>query len=93
MMPSVARAAVMTAQKEDLEIIDYTLPIVESGCVLVKITCCTICGSDVHTWMGRRDGPTPCILGHEIVGKIVEIGAGVTHDSGDRPIKVGDRIT
>ncbi|MEE9118470.1 MAG: zinc-binding dehydrogenase [Calditrichia bacterium] len=93
MMPSVAKAAVLTEQKKDLEIVQYPLPGVEPGCLLVKVSCCTICGSDVHTWMGRRPGPVPCILGHEIVGKIVEIGEGVTHDSGDRPIKVGDRIT
>lgn len=92
-MPNLARAAVMTAQKKDLEIIYYPLTKIETGCILVKITCCTICGSDVHTWMGRREGPTPSILGHEIVGKIVELGEGVTHDSGDLPIKVGDRIT
>jgi threonine dehydrogenase-like Zn-dependent dehydrogenase len=35
-----------------LEIIEYPLPRVEKGCVLVKITCCTICGSDLHTWLG-----------------------------------------
>lgn len=92
-MPKVAKAAVLIEQKKDLEIREYELPTVESGCILVKITCCTICGSDVHTWLGRRSGPVPCILGHEIVGKIVEMGAGVTHDSGDRPVNVGDRIT
>jgi putative phosphonate catabolism associated alcohol dehydrogenase len=43
--------------------------------------------------MGRRPAPTPIILGHEIVGKIVELGDGVTHDTGDRPLQVGDRIT
>jgi putative phosphonate catabolism associated alcohol dehydrogenase len=93
MMPKSARAAVMTSQKNDLKIFEYPLPEVEAGCILVKVTCCTICGSDVHTWLGRRGGPLPCILGHEIVGKIVGLGAGVTHDSGDRPIGVGDRIT
>lgn len=92
-MPDYARAAVMTAPKKDLEIREYPLPQVEKGCILVKITCCTICGSDVHTWLGRREGPTPCILGHEIIGKIEVLGDGVTHDSGDRPIDVGDRIT
>jgi putative phosphonate catabolism associated alcohol dehydrogenase len=88
-----AKAAVMTTQKEDLEILEYPLPQVEDGCILVKITCCTICGSDVHSWSGRRSSPTPIILGHEIVGEIAELGKGVTHDSGDRPLSVGDRIT
>ena len=83
----------MTAAKKNLEMREYPLPNVEKGCILVKITCCTICGSDLHTWTGRRKSPVPIILGHEIVGKIVEIGAGVTHDSGNKSLSVGDRIT
>ncbi len=53
-MPDYARAAVMVAPHKDLEIREYPLPRVEKSCILVKITCCTICGSDVHTWLGRR---------------------------------------
>ena len=92
-MTETGKAAVMTAVNKELEIIEYPLPQVGKGSILVKITCCTICGSDLHTWLGRRGGPTPIILGHEIVGKIVALGDGVTHDSGDRPLKMGDRIT
>jgi alcohol dehydrogenase len=92
-MAKTAKAAVMTAAGMDLEIKQYPLPSVERGCILVKITCCTICGSDVHSWTGRRSAPTPIILGHEIVGKVVELGEGVIHDSGDRPLGIGDRIT
>ena len=92
-MAKTAKAAVMTAAGMDLEIKEYPLPTADQGCILVRVTCCTICGSDVHSWMGRRKAPTPIILGHEIVGQIVEFGAGVTHDSGDRSLKIGDRIT
>jgi alcohol dehydrogenase len=83
----------MTEAGKDLEIREYPLPEVESGCILVRITCCTLCGSDLHTWTGRRKSPVPIILGHEIVGTIVELGRGVTMDSGNRPLKTGDRIT
>jgi len=92
-MSETGKAAVMTAANRDLEIIEYPLPAVAIGCILVRVTCCTICGSDLHTWLGRRSGPVPIILGHEIVGTIVALGEGVTHDSGDCPLKVGDRIT
>ncbi len=92
-MIGTARAAVMTAPNEPLQIVEYPLPVVEKGCMLVKITCCTICGSDLHTWKGRRKSPVPIILGHEIVGQIVELGEGVERDTGDRPLKVGDRVT
>jgi len=87
------KAAVMTKINGNLEIQEFPLPKVEKGTILVRVICCTICGSDVLAWLGRKRAPVPMILGHEIVGKIVELGDGVTHDSGNRPLKVGDRIT
>jgi len=92
-MPGISKAAVMVAVNKPLEFIEYPLPTPEKGAMVVKVLCCTICGSDLHTWLGRRHGPTPAILGHEIVGEIVEMGDGVTHDSGDRPLSLGDRVT
>lgn len=92
-MRGKGRAAVMTKANTPLEIVEYPLVDVEKGYILVKIRCCTICGSDLHSWLGKRKTPTPIILGHEIVGEIVEIGEGVTHDSGDKPLNIGDRIT
>jgi putative phosphonate catabolism associated alcohol dehydrogenase len=38
--------------------------------VLVEITLATICGSDLHTIEGRRDGFLPTVLGHEAVGRV-----------------------
>ncbi len=92
-MQGTSKAAVMMAANKPLELCEYPLPEVERGAMLVRILCCTICGSDLHTWLGRRNGPTPAILGHEIVGEIVELGEGVVHDAGDRLLKPGDRIT
>ena len=37
------------------------------GELLVKGNLATICGSDLHTFVGRRACPIPCILGHEAV--------------------------
>ncbi len=93
MKPKTACAAVMSAPRQHLEIKRYPLPDVSKDCILVKVNCCTICGSDFHTWSGRRPSALPIILDHEIVGTIVEIGSAVTRDSGDQPITVGDRIT
>jgi len=92
-MVKKGRAAVMTKVGGDLEIREYPLPEVERGAILARIVCCTICGSDVLAWSGRKKSHIPMILGHEILGEIVELGEGVTHDSGDRPLKIGDRIT
>ena len=83
----------MTKAQAPLEIWEYPLADVEKGWILVKIKCCAICGSDLHTWLGTRPSPTPIILGHEIIGEMVEMGAGVSRDSGGRPLNSGDRIT
>jgi putative phosphonate catabolism associated alcohol dehydrogenase len=62
--------------------------------VLVRVLCCTLCGSDLHTWSGRRPTPLPTILGHEILGRIEALGPdAATVDLADRPLSVGDRIT
>jgi alcohol dehydrogenase len=76
-----------------LDTVEYPLVEVERGYILVRIKCCTICRSDLHTWLGHRPTPLPIILGHEITGEIVELGEGVVRDSGDRPLGIGDRIT
>lgn len=53
----------------------------------------TICRSDIHTWQGHRPGPCPGLLGHEIIGDIVAIGEGVTHDMRGDSLRIGDRVT
>jgi glutathione-independent formaldehyde dehydrogenase len=53
---------------------------------LVKITHTNICGSDLHMYEGRTDMETGRVLGHENLGKVVEVGSGV-----DR-VKVGDWV-
>lgn len=53
----------------------------------IKIECCGVCGSDVHTVTGGwGDAPTPLCVGHEIVGKAVKVGSQV------KDVKVGDRV-
>ncbi len=41
------------------------------GEALIEISLATVCGSDLHTLEGRRSAPTPCVLGHEAVGRVV----------------------
>jgi threonine dehydrogenase-like Zn-dependent dehydrogenase len=57
------------------------------GDVIIKVTACAICGSDLHLY----DGYMPTmergdILGHETMGEVVEVGSGVAK------LKVGDRV-
>ena len=72
-----ARAAIFDRAGQPFRIEE--LPLSKSlnpGEVLVQITLATICGSDLHTYAGRRIEPTPCVLGHEGVGRVIATGAG-----------------
>lgn len=54
---------------------------------IIKMSCCAICGSDLHLFDGfmptMKSGD---ILGHEFMGEVVEVG------KGNSKLKVGDRV-
>ncbi|KAJ0384786.1 hypothetical protein COL922a_007667 [Colletotrichum nupharicola] len=53
----------------------------------IKIECCGVCASDVHTVKGDWGAqPYPLAVGHEIVGKALRVGPKVTK------IKAGERV-
>ena len=69
-------------------------PELKVGQALVRVTHCTICGSDLHTYTGRRSGPSPCVLGHEIIGRIEDWGgADAPVDFHGKPLERGQRVT
>ncbi|MDP7399049.1 MAG: zinc-binding dehydrogenase [Lentisphaeria bacterium] len=87
-------AAVFHGGDEAIELKQTPMPALPSGGVLVRVRCCTLCGSDIHTADGRRPAPTPLILGHEIIGDIVEIGGAVpVLDYRGQPLEVGQCVT
>ena len=55
---------------------------------IVKVTSCAICGSDLHLFHNFIPAMLPGdIMGHEMMGEVVEVGSGV-----DGKLKKGDRI-
>ena len=64
---------------------DVPVPRIEPGDVLIRVAACGICGTDVKKVQQGLVEP-PQILGHEIAGTIVQIGADVSGWS------VGDRV-
>ncbi len=92
-LPATCQAAVMTATQAALEFREYPLPAPGHGELLVRVRACTICRSDVHSWTGKRQCPTPIILGHEIVGDVVAMGNGVSQDRAGNMLRIGDRLT
>ena len=88
------KAALFNGQGKPFEFITRQVPALKAGEILVKTLYTTLCGSDIHTYCGRRIEPPHVVLGHEIVGEILSIDP--THSGKDfrgEPIKIGDRIT
>ena len=67
------------------------MPKVGVNDVLIKIKKTAICGTDLHIYKwdawSQATIKTPMTIGHEYVGTVVEVGAGV------RNVKVGERVT
>jgi len=65
---------------------DWPKPQVKPGWVLVEVTACGICGTDIHIEEDTHKNWPPVVLGHEYTGRIAEIGAEV------EGWNVGDRV-
>ena len=96
-IPKTCKAAVLVDYKKPLEIRQVQVPQrLEPGAILAKTEMSSICGSDIHLWEGLLQGMIPIrlpvILGHEMCGRVVQLGEGVTQDSVGQPLAEGDRI-
>jgi threonine dehydrogenase-like Zn-dependent dehydrogenase len=94
MLAQASRAAVLTAYQEPLQVREYPMPAeLSPGECLVRVEMAGICGTDVHLWLGQLPIPLPVILGHETVGRLERLGAGLNQDWRGTPLSIGDRIT
>ncbi|MBD3676065.1 MAG: alcohol dehydrogenase catalytic domain-containing protein [Planctomycetaceae bacterium] len=89
----LCRAAVFTATDRPLELREFDVPDPQAGEAVVRVECCTVCGSDLHTITGKREEPTPTILGHEILGRVESVGEPPLNDLTGEPLSPGARIT
>ena len=61
-------------------VVDVATRLPGAGEVRIRVEACGLCGSDVHAWRGDEGYEwvrTPVVLGHELVGQVVAVGAGV----------------
>ena len=71
--------------KETVELRDFPEPALEPGKVVVDISYCGICGTDLHAWLSGEPY-NPAICGHEWVGHASQVDSAVT------TCKEGDRV-
>jgi putative phosphonate catabolism associated alcohol dehydrogenase len=85
------RAAIFEGPGAPLRVEATARPTLRDGEALVRVSLCTVCGSDLHTFSGRRKEKTPCVLGHEPVGVIEEVSGDLRTVDGE-PLRIGDRV-
>jgi uncharacterized zinc-type alcohol dehydrogenase-like protein len=85
MTKTTVKAYGATASTEDLKPLDIQRRATGKDDIKIDITYCGVCHSDIH--MARNDwkgASYPVVPGHEIIGRVIEVGANVsTHKVGD----------
>jgi L-iditol 2-dehydrogenase len=56
---------------------DWPVPCARPGWVVAEVAACGICGTDLHIWHDQFKSWPPVVMGHEYVGRIVEVGPDV----------------
>lgn len=89
-----SRVAIFHSHDRPITYETVPVPPLRAGEILVRNEYTTLCRSDLTTFTGKRIEKTPTILGHEIVGRIKELGPGApTQDGRGAQLRVGDRVT
>ncbi|HKR91187.1 zinc-dependent alcohol dehydrogenase family protein [Novosphingobium sp.] len=80
-------AMVLKALRSPLEYTQLPDPIPDPGQIRVRVTACGVCRTDLHVVDGELSEPhLPIVPGHEIVGRIDALGAGV------EGLRLGERV-
>ena len=81
------KAMQLAAPRTALAPVELPVPRPGRGQLLIKVRACGVCRTDLHIVDGElAEAKRPIIPGHEIVGTVAEIGAGVEH------VAVGSRV-
>ena len=79
--------AVVYRGERDVRVEDVEDPTIDAPTdAIIRITTSAICGSDLHMYEGRTGAEPGIVFGHENMGVVEEVGAGVSD------LKKGDRV-
>ena len=77
----------LKVNKKPLELVEMPVSVPKEREVLVKISACGVCHTELDEIEGRTPPPRfPIILGHQVVGRVEKTGSGV------KKFKTGDRV-
>ena len=81
------RTCSLLENEAPLELVNFSKPIPGDKDLLVKVSVCGVCHTELDEIEGRTPPPFfPIILGHQVVGKVEEMGVKANR------FKVGDRV-
>lgn len=71
------KAAILESAPGGLRIEEIPIPEPHAGEILVKVSACGVCHTDLHVMKAEVAFPTPAVMGHEISGTVAALGPGV----------------
>lgn len=81
------RAMLLEAPHQPLRLAELPVPLPGPGQVLLKVHTCGVCHTDLHIVDGELSEPKlPLVLGHQIVGMVVQTGKGAQR------FRTGERV-
>jgi propanol-preferring alcohol dehydrogenase len=85
-MKAMVLKAISAAEKEPLEMMNLPKPVPGPKEVLVRVSSCGVCHTELDEIEGRIQPNLPIVLGHEVVGRVENLGSEATK------FNVGDRV-
>ena len=77
----------MRENARPLSLVDLPRPVPEEGEILIRITACGVCHTELDEIEGRTSPPRfPVVPGHQVVGVVEETGGGV------KTVRIGERV-
>jgi succinate semialdehyde reductase (NADPH) len=83
---STMKAAILEKAHEPMRIEEIPIPEPRAGEVLVKVTACGVCHTDLHVMKAEVAFPLPAVMGHEISGTVAALGPGVAGPAIGTPV-------
>ena len=71
---------------KQLRLVTRAVPVPAAGEVLLQVSACGVCRTDLHVLDGEIPAHYPIIPGHEIIGRVAALGDDVAH------LAIGDRV-
>lgn len=80
------KAMVLKSPGQPLEMADLPIPKPKENEILIKVSVCGVCHTDLDAFEGRLPTKLPVVPGHQVVGIVSELGSGVSK------YKIGDKV-